>query len=107
MTDLQLLEYRNQLLLTYGSLLTDMQRKMMEDYYQYNLSLSEISENYGVSRAAVSDCLKKSELKLEDYENKLHYLQKKKEMQARLEVLKKLSKEEILEELERMMDDGI
>ena len=107
MNDLQLLEYRNQLLLVYGGLLTEIQKKMMEEYYQYNLSLSEISENYGISRAAVSDCLKKSEQKLEDYENKLHFLKKKKELEKLLEKWKTQSKEEILDELERMMDDGI
>ena len=67
MTDLEQFEHINQLLETYGVLLTDAQRHMCEDYYIYNLSISEISENDQVSRAAVNDCLKKSVQKLEDF----------------------------------------
>ena len=60
MNDLERLEYINNLLCIYGELLTESQKMMMEDYYVYNLSFAEISENNNVTRSAVSDCLKKS-----------------------------------------------
>lgn len=63
--------YVNKLISTYGNLLTDTQRDILQDYYEYNLSLQEISENRNISRAAVSDAIKKAEQKLEKYEKEL------------------------------------
>ena len=61
----------NRLLDIYGRLLTDVQLEIMKDYYELNLSLSEISENRNISRTAVSDAIKKSRKNLEFYEEKL------------------------------------
>ena len=55
----------------YGSLLTDKQQTYFEEYYFNNLSLSEISEIYNVSRNAISKSLKEVEEKLNSYEDKL------------------------------------
>lgn len=81
--------YINDLLDLYGSLLTSKQLDIMLDYYDENLSLSEISENRNISRTAVSDFLKKSRNKLEEYESKLHLY----------EILKKLEEDESNKEL--------
>lgn len=81
--------YINDLLDLYGSLLTSKQLDIMLDYYDENLSLSEISENRNISRTAVSDFLKKSRNKLEEYESKLHLY----------EILKKLEKDDSSKEL--------
>ena len=43
----------------YNSLLTDKQKLYFEDYYFNNLSLSEMSENYEVSRNAIHKQIKK------------------------------------------------
>ena len=56
----------------YHNLLTDKQRMYFEDYYYADLSLSEIADNYNVSRNAVHDQLKRTVSELEDYEEKLH-----------------------------------
>ncbi len=56
----------------YGPLLTDTQREMCELYFLCDLSLSEIAEQKGVSKQAVSDTLKKSRELLDLYEEKLH-----------------------------------
>ncbi len=61
----------NRLLDIYGSLLTKSQLEIMNDYYELDLSLSEISENRNISRTAVSDSLKKGRDKLANYEDKL------------------------------------
>lgn len=55
----------------YKELLTEKQRDYFEEYYFNNLSLSEISENCGVSRNAVHKQLKEIENKLIEYEEKL------------------------------------
>jgi hypothetical protein len=55
----------------YGDLLSDSQKNYFESYYFDNLSLSEIGENYNVSRNAVSKDLKLASEKLNNYEEKL------------------------------------
>ena len=57
----------------YGPLLTELQREICELYYSLDLSLSEIAEEKGVSKQAVSDTLKKSRELLDSYEEKLHF----------------------------------
>ena len=56
----------NQVLLSilydyYGELLTDKQQNYFKDYYFDNLTLSEISENYNISRNAIHKSLKEIE----------------------------------------------
>ena len=62
------------LLATYGALLTDMQRTLMELYYNEDLSLHEIAEEQGISRQGVHDVLTRSLKKLESYEARLGLL---------------------------------
>ncbi len=57
----------------YAPLLTDVQREICEKYYMYDLSLSEIAEEKGISKQAVSDALKTSRELLDSYEEKLHF----------------------------------
>lgn len=60
----------------YGNLFTEKQQTYFEEYYFNNLSLSEISELYEVSRAAVSKTLNDIEKRLKDYETKLRIYDK-------------------------------
>ncbi len=55
----------------YGDLLSESQKNYFESYYFDNLSLSEIGENYNVSRNAVSKDLKLASEKLNNFEDKL------------------------------------
>lgn len=60
----------------YGKMLTDKQFKLLDDYYNNDLSLSEIGENDNITRQAVRDNLKKGENKLFEYEEKLGFMKK-------------------------------
>ena len=60
----------------YGSLLTEKRQEVMSLYYEEDMSLSEISEELGISRPAVHDSLKSSEKKLAEYEKKLGLVEK-------------------------------
>ena len=51
--------YYIELLRLYGELLSDTQKTILEDYLECDLSLSEIADNRGISRAAVDDAIKK------------------------------------------------
>lgn len=62
----------------YGELLTLRQKEYFEDYYFNNLTLSEMSENYGVSRNAIHKQLKEVEEKLNKYEEVLQINKKNK-----------------------------
>ena len=43
----------------YGKALTDKQYEVLTDYYNNDLSLSEIAENNNITRQAVRDIIKK------------------------------------------------
>ncbi|MBQ8550877.1 MAG: winged helix-turn-helix transcriptional regulator [Clostridia bacterium] len=62
----------SRLLDVYGALLPEKQRLLIELYYNDDLSLSEISENEGITRQGVRDALKRAEQQLRSYEEALH-----------------------------------
>lgn len=99
--------YNNLLLEKYGKLLTDTQIRFMEQYYCYNLSLTEIAENESVSRTAVSDCLKTALRKLNEYEDKLNLIKFNKALIEQIKKTKANFTLEELEKLERMIENGI
>ena len=55
----------------YGSVLTERQRSILTEYYDEDLSLSEIAENFGISRQGVRDAIKHGESTLREMEDKL------------------------------------
>ena len=60
----------------YGQLLPKRQRQVTELYHEENLSLSEIAEEFGISRQGVHDALKNGEKALNEYEEKLGLVEK-------------------------------
>ena len=64
----------------YGKLLTEKQYKLLDDYYNKDLSLSEIAENEKITRQAVRDNLLKGENNLLEYDEKLNLLNTIKEI---------------------------
>ena len=83
----------------YGKMLTEKQQEIIEDYYNNDLSLSEIAENNDITRQAVRDIIKKSEKKLNSYEKTLGLMQKSIEQKNKIEEIikniKNIKKEEI------------
>ena len=66
----------------YGLLLTDKQKEYFEDYYFMDLSITEMAENYGISRNGIHDQLKRTVMALETYEDKLHLYTKYKKIDS-------------------------
>lgn len=64
------------LLNVYGKLLTEKQYEFLDNYYNSDLSLSEIAENMNITRQAVRDNIKKGENKLFEFEEKLGIMKK-------------------------------
>jgi len=74
-----LLEKTTRLILLYDfyqDLLTEKQKQFTKLYFEDDLSLAEIAEEFAISRQAVYEHIKRSETLLIDYESKLQLLEK-------------------------------
>ena len=60
----------------YGELLNERQRQIYEDFVFNDFSLGEIAGEEGISRQGVADMVKRCDKKLEDYEKKLHLVER-------------------------------
>ena len=77
----------------YGKLLTKKQLNILDNYYNLDLSLSEIAENEGITRQAVRDIIKKGESKLLEYEQKLGIMKKNMKQEEKIaNILSELTK---------------
>ena len=77
----------------YGELLSKKQFECINDYYNNDLSLSEIAENENITRQAVRDNIKKGEKKLFEYEDKLKFMKRMLEQENVIQnILKELNK---------------
>lgn len=73
----------------YGDMLTQKQRDSIEYYYNEDLSLSEISQNLGITRQGVRDAVKRAEALLYDMESRLGLAKKFKDMSEGLITIQK------------------
>ena len=79
----------------YGELLTAHQKEIYEQFVLDDLSLGEIAADAGISRQGVHDIVKRCARSLEEYERKLHLVEKS------LALKEKVSRsDEILQEWE-------
>lgn len=78
----------------YGKALTEKQREMMHQYYDQDFSLSEIGENFGITRQGARDAIKHGESALIELEAKVGFAARYRRVQ------------ETLEELEQMVIDA-
>lgn len=94
----------------YGELLTEKQYNFLDDYYNNDYSLSEIAENYGITRQAARDNIVKGENKLFEYEEKLGIMKRRLNQEQQIvkilseltKIQTKLSDEEIASILENV-----
>jgi len=60
----------------YGELLTEHQKQIYEDVVLNDYSFSEVASEQGISRQGVHDLIKRCNKILQDYESKLHLVEK-------------------------------
>ena len=66
----------------YGDMLTDRQKEFYDLYYNEDLSLAEIAENYGITRQGVRDVIVRAEAILTELEDKTGIIKRFHRMQA-------------------------
>ena len=76
----------------YSGLLTETQQEITNLYFNLDLTVSEIAKEKGISRQAVSECLKGCASSLEEYEKKLRLFARL--QSAGLEMSQKLTRAE-------------
>ena len=85
--ELQDFVYYGQLFEIYKELLNLERQKIMESYFEFNMTLVEIADERKITRQAVLDSIDKSCEKLVEYENKLGLLKKKEKLTKLLDEL--------------------
>ena len=68
----------------YGDMLTDRQKEFYDLYYNEDLSLAEIAENYGITRQGVRDVIVRAEAILTELEDKTGIIRRFHRMQEQL-----------------------
>ena len=96
----------------YGELLTEHQRQVYEDVVLNDFSLSEVAENRGISRQGVHDMIRRCNKSLEEYENKLHLVEKFLTIKENVNRIRQLTGNpedqpvsELMEQIERISTD--
>lgn len=69
----------------YGELLTERQKEFYELYYDEDLSLTEIAENYGITRQGVRDVITRAEAYMTEIEDKTGLVKRFMQMTPHLE----------------------
>ncbi len=77
----------------YGEVLTAKQRDVLEQYYNNDYSLSEIAENFGITRQGVRDAIKHGENTLLDLEEKVGFAKRYRMVSENLGALRELVKD--------------
>lgn len=76
----------------YGDVLTVKQRDVMEQYYNDDLSLAEIADNFGITRQGVRDSIKRGEGILLELEEKVGFARRYRAVQDGLSRIEQLAK---------------
>ena len=80
----------------YGDILSEKRRQVLDEYYNNDLSLSEIAQDLGVTRQGVRDLIKKAEAELQFYEEKLGLAKRFREAGEHAAALRELSSSYVL-----------
>lgn len=71
----------------YGEVLTPRQKEVFDLYYNEDLSLAEIAENYGISRQGVRDVIVRAEAIMTDLEDKTGLMKRFMLMQQQVQAI--------------------
>ena len=71
----------------YGEVLTPRQKEFFDLYYNEDLSLAEIAENYGISRQGVRDVIVRAEAIMTDLEDKTGLMKRFMLMQLQVQAI--------------------
>ena len=71
----------------YGEVLTPRQKEFFDLYYNKDLSLAEIAENYGISRQGVRDVIVRAEAIMTDLEDKTGLMKRFMLMQQQVQAI--------------------
>lgn len=86
----------------YGELLTEHQQRVYEDAVYNDMSLSEIAGEQGISRQGVHDLIKRCDKILQDYESKLHLVERFMAAKEKIGEIEQLTAEDTTDPEERM-----
>ena len=86
----------------YGELLTKKQQEIYESVVLEDYSLSEVAEDMGISRQGVHDMIKRCNKALEEYEDKLHLVEKFINIRQQVQQIRKLADTYQVEEIEKI-----
>ncbi len=91
----------------YGDLLTDRQKEFYDLYYNEDLSLAEIAENYGISRQGVRDVIVRAEAAMTEIEDKTHLIRRFYQMQKEIAAIDEAADRLLRSVNERSYHDGM
>lgn len=96
----------------YGELLTDNQKQVFEDVVLNDYSLTEVAEEKGISRQGVHDLIKRTNKLLQEYEEKLHLVEKflhvkekVHQIHAVVEQAEEIEKESLIRQIEAISNE--
>ena len=91
----------------YGDLLTERQREFYDLYYNEDLSLAEIAENYGISRQGVRDVIVRAESAMQAIEDKTGLLRRFHQSQAAIAAIDQAADQLLQAVNERSYNDAM
>ncbi len=89
----------------YGELLTKKQQDIYESVVLEDYSLSEVAEDMGISRQGVHDMIKRCNKALEEYENKLHLVEKFIHIRQNVQKIQELAELYQAQEIEKISNE--
>ena len=77
----------------YGEILTERQKEFFDLYYNEDLSLGEIAENYGISRQGVRDVIVRAEAAMQEIEDKTGLIRRFMQMQPKIAAIEEAAQQ--------------
>ena len=83
----------------YGELLTSRQQQVYTNVVLEDYSLSEVAQDLGISRQGVHDMIRRCDKALEEYEDKLHLVDKFLNIRKQVKRIHQIAEESGIEEI--------